>query len=60
MSGTALAVWGFAGMLALIALRMPVGLAMLTAGSAGYLSIAGWPAFLNYMKTTPYSSRSSS
>jgi C4-dicarboxylate transporter, DctM subunit len=54
MSGTALAVWGFAGMLALIALRMPVGLAMLTAGSAGYLSIAGWPAFLNYMKTTPY------
>jgi C4-dicarboxylate transporter DctM subunit len=54
MSGTALAVWGFAGMLALIALRMPVGLAMLTAGSAGYLSIAGWLAFLNYMKTTPY------
>jgi C4-dicarboxylate transporter, DctM subunit len=54
MSGTTLAIWGFAGMLALVALRMPVGLAMLAAGSAGYLSIAGWPAFLNYMKSTPY------
>ena len=41
-------------MLALIAIRMPIGLAMLTAGSAGYLTIAGWPAFLNYMKSTPY------
>jgi tripartite ATP-independent transporter DctM subunit len=54
MSGMAIAGWGFAGMLVLIGLRMPVGLAMLTAGSAGYLSIAGWPAFLNYMKATPY------
>ncbi|HEV2558394.1 MAG TPA: TRAP transporter large permease [Microvirga sp.] len=54
MSGASIAAWGFAGMLALIAVRMPVGLAMLTAGSVGYISIAGWPAFLNYMKTTPY------
>jgi tripartite ATP-independent transporter DctM subunit len=54
MSGLSIAVWGFVGMLALIALRMPVGLAMLTTGSAGYLAIAGLPAFLNYMKSTPY------
>ncbi|HEX2554844.1 MAG TPA: TRAP transporter large permease [Microvirga sp.] len=54
MSGMAIAAWGFFGMLVLIGLRMPVGLAMLTAGSVGYLSIAGWPAFLNYMKATPY------
>ena len=54
MSGISIAVWGFVGMLVLIGLRMPVGLAMLTAGSVGYLSIAGWPAFLNYMKSTPY------
>ena len=54
MSGLELALAGFVGMLALIAIRMPIGLAMLTAGSAGYLSIAGWPAFLNYMKSTPY------
>jgi C4-dicarboxylate transporter DctM subunit len=54
MSGMAIAGWGFVGMLALIGLRMPVGLAMLTTGSIGYVSIAGWPAFLNYMKATPY------
>ena len=54
MSGLELAVLGFAGMLVLIALRMPIGLSMLVAGSAGYISIAGWSAFLNYMKSTPY------
>jgi C4-dicarboxylate transporter, DctM subunit len=54
MSGMAIAGWGFLAMLVLIGLRMPVGLAMLATGSAGYLSIAGWPAFLNYMKATPY------
>jgi C4-dicarboxylate transporter DctM subunit len=54
MSSLSIAVLGFVAMLGLIALRMPVGLAMLSAGSAGYVAIAGWPAFLNYMKTTPY------
>ena len=54
MSGLSIAVWSFVAMLALIAVRMPVGLAMLASGSAGYLATAGWPAFLNYMKSTPY------
>jgi len=54
MSGFSLGAWSFVVMLALIALRMPVGLAMLATGSAGYLAIAGWSAFLNYMKSTPY------
>jgi C4-dicarboxylate transporter DctM subunit len=54
MSSFSLGIWGFVVMLGLIAVRMPVGLAMLAAGSAGYLTIAGWPAFLNYMKSTPY------
>jgi C4-dicarboxylate transporter DctM subunit len=54
MSGFSLAMWGFAAMLGLIALRMPVGLAMLATGSAGYIAIAGLPVFLNYMKSTPY------
>ncbi len=54
MSGTSIAIWGFVAMLGLIAIRMPVGLAMLATGSAGYLAIAGWTAFLNYMKSTPY------
>jgi len=44
----------FAAMLGLIALRMPVGLAMLVTGSVGYIHLAGLPAFLNYMKSTPY------
>jgi tripartite ATP-independent transporter DctM subunit len=45
---------GFAAMLALIGLRMPVGLAMLLTGSAGYIYLANASVFLNYMKSTPY------
>jgi tripartite ATP-independent transporter DctM subunit len=45
---------GFTAMLALIGLRMPVGLAMLLTGSAGYIYLANASAFLNYMKSTPY------
>jgi tripartite ATP-independent transporter DctM subunit len=41
-------------MLLLIAIRMPVGLAMLATGSAGYVYLAGPTAFLAYMKTNPY------
>ena len=48
------AVLGFAGMLALLGLRMPIGLAMLTAGSLGYIHFTSVAVFLNYMKTTPY------
>lgn len=54
MSGTTIASVGFAAMLLLIALRMPVGLAMLLTGSVGYVSIVGLPPFLSYMKSTPY------
>lgn len=54
MSGTTAALAGFAAMLLLIALRMPVGLAMLLTGSVGYISIVGLPPFLSYMKATPY------
>ena len=48
------AVLGFAGMLVLLGLRMPIGLAMLTAGSLGYIHFTSLAVFLNYMKTTPY------
>ncbi len=54
MSGLAIGALGFCGMLALIALRMPVGLAMLVAGAAGYVHLQGWGIFLNYIKSTPY------
>lgn len=54
MSGTSVAIIGFASMLLLIAFRMPVGLAMLLTGSAGYVSFVGIAPFLSYMKSTPY------
>jgi len=54
VSGIAAAGVGFVAMLALIALRMPVGLAMLLTGSVGYVYLANASAFLNYMKSTPY------
>jgi C4-dicarboxylate transporter, DctM subunit len=54
VSGMAAAGLGFAAMLVLIGLRMPVGLAMLLTGSAGYIYLASASAFLNYMKATPY------
>src|SRR5690606_4125489 len=54
VSGTTTAVIGFAAMLVLIGLRMPVGLAMLLTGSVGYVSFMGVAPFLSYMKTTPY------
>jgi C4-dicarboxylate transporter, DctM subunit len=49
-----LALAGFAAMLALIAVRLPVGLAMFVVGSLGYLHFTSLPIFLNYLKTTPY------
>ena len=54
MSGTLIAFAGFAGMLLLIAARMPVGLAMLFSGAVGYLHYQGWGPFFSYMKTNPY------
>ncbi len=54
MSGMTIALLGFAGMLGLIALRMPVGLALFAVGSLGYIQYTGLPVFMNYLKTTPY------
>ena len=54
MSGGAIAFLGFAAMLALIALRMPVALAMWVVGVAGYVHFMGVPAFMQWIKTTPY------
>jgi tripartite ATP-independent transporter DctM subunit len=54
MSGMTMALLGFAGMLGLIALRMPVGLALFAVGSLGYIQYTGLPVFMNYLKTTPY------
>jgi hypothetical protein len=50
----ALALTGFAGLMALIILRAPIALAMLIAGAAGYVHILDQAALFNYLKTTPY------
>ena len=54
MSGPGLAGLLFGAMLLLIAVRLPIGLAMFLAGSAGYVLLAGWTPYLAYIKTTPY------
>jgi len=54
MSGLALGLAMFAGMLALMALRVPIAIAMFIPGAAGYLSIAGEAPFLNLLKGIAY------
>lgn len=45
---------GFAALLALIALRIPIGVAMLTVGMVGYYFIAGPTALMSYLKAEMY------
>lgn len=54
MSGTEIALVGFAGMLVMIACRVPIGFAMLLSGGVGYASLSNWSALFGYMKTNPY------
>jgi C4-dicarboxylate transporter, DctM subunit len=54
MSGVTIALLGFGLMLVLIALRAPIGLAMLLVGAGGYIQLSSANAFFGYMKTNPY------
>ncbi len=54
MSGLMLGCLAFVAMLGLIALRMPVGLAMLLVGGMGYAYKTSGVIFFNYLKSTPY------
>ncbi|HEY5793400.1 MAG TPA: TRAP transporter large permease [Bosea sp. (in: a-proteobacteria)] len=54
MSGFSMAITGFGVMLALMALRLPIGLAMMLVGGVGYIQLNGLDPFLNYIRTTPY------
>ncbi|MFN7321076.1 MAG: TRAP transporter large permease [Methylobacterium sp.] len=54
MTSLQIALAGFAAMLALMALRMPVGLSMLVVGGVGYSMLNGVGPFLAYMKTNTY------
>jgi C4-dicarboxylate transporter, DctM subunit len=54
MSGLTVGLLGFAIMLIMIALRAPIGLAMLLVGGGGYVYLSGLFPFFNYMKTNTY------
>lgn len=54
MDGTILSFFMFAALIGLLALGVPVGLAMLVAGGAGYALITGTGPLLDYMATAPW------
>ena len=44
----------FGACILLVALRMPVALAMFVVGGFGFASLASWPAFFNLLNTAPF------
>src|SRR5262245_42983238 len=54
MSDLAIGGVGFAALFMLIALRVPIGVAMLAVGMAGYAAIAGGAPLLSFLKTEMY------
>ena len=54
MSGTWIALIGFGGMLALIALRLHVGIAMFATGCLGYMYLSSGSALFAFLKTNAY------
>ncbi|MBN9429328.1 MAG: TRAP transporter large permease [Burkholderiales bacterium] len=59
MSPITLCLLIFAIMLVLMAIRIPIAVAMFVAGTAGYLMQAGWLPYANFLKTQTYSRFSS-
>src|SRR5262245_62972636 len=54
MSYLAIGGLGFGALFVLIALRVPIGVAMISVGMIGYVSIAGIVPFLSFLKTEMY------
>jgi tripartite ATP-independent transporter DctM subunit len=54
MSDLAIGGLGFGALFLLIALRVPIGVAMISVGMIGYLSIAGTVPLLSFLKTEMY------
>ena len=54
-----LALAGFCIMLALIALRVPIGVSMALCGVAGFAQIAGWGAAVSLIASEPEIGRAS-
>lgn len=59
MTGFDIGVAMFAGVIVMMVLRVPVAIAMLTAGALGYAAILGWWPLLNQLKTLTFSRYSS-
>jgi len=54
VSGMELALAMLGALLVLLALRIPIAIAMLTAGVVGYVSVVGWPPLMAYLKSAAY------
>lgn len=54
MSGIALGGLLFIVCIVLIALRMPVGVAMFVVGAVGFVTMTSWSAFLGFLNTAPF------
>ena len=54
MTGIAAGLTGFAVLLALMAIRIPIAVAMLAVGIGGYGLVNGWLPLLAYLKTNTY------
>ena len=54
MSDFEIGVTGFGVLLLLLAVRIPIGVAMISVGMVGYVTIAGPIPLLSYLKTEPY------
>jgi C4-dicarboxylate transporter, DctM subunit len=54
VTGIAAGLTGFVALLALMAIRVPIGVAMLAVGFTGYGLTNGWMPLLAYLKTAPY------
>ena len=54
MTGIAAGLTGFAVLLALMAIRIPIAVAMLAVGVGGYGLVNGWMPLLAYLKTNTY------
>ncbi len=54
MSDLQIGLAGFVILLLLLAIRVPIGVAMLTVGMTGYVTIAGSTALLSFLKTETY------
>jgi C4-dicarboxylate transporter DctM subunit len=54
VSDLAIGAIGFAALIFLIAIRVPIGVSMLAVGTVGYMSIAGTSSLLSYLKTEMY------